>query len=822
MHFSRTRDPSVAHTRMRTIGLFSLFLILATRPAIVFAGPWAPVQGHIMTPWAKDVTPDKVWPEYPRPQMVREAWKNLNGLWDYAVRKVDEPKPAEFDGEILVPFSIEAPLSGVGRQVDITEAIWYRRKFEIPEKWQNQRLLIHFEASDFETTVWLNGKRIGAHIGAYDPFRFDLTESVIAGGIQELIVKVYDPHETVFRSLGKQSSKNVEYENCSGIWQTVWLEPVPEKASIGSLTIHPSGDAVHLTADIEGDTSGCKVEYEILDNNKRIGTFYSEANAPVKAKIPKPKLWSPENPHLYDFRVRLLKGASVVDEVMSYFGLRTVGHGKTSFGEQFLLNGKPVFQIGPLDQNYWPDGGLTPPGDAAMLWEAQYLKRIGCNMVRLHIKVNPRRYYYHADRTGLLVWQDFVCGQHANRSPSREDSDFWLNEQKRMVEKLYNHPSVVIWVVFNESWGQHDSERIIEWIAKQDNSRLITGASGWVDIPQKGNIRDIHDYTMRPAIPVSSTDSRILVLGECGGFASAVPPHNWTGRSNLTGAPENILSGGFSPSVPRDDNTAHDIFRPTFTRGEPFAKQYGIFIDHLNLLRNSGLCAAVYTQMTDMKIEENGWLTFDRKVSKVDEVRLAGIHGKLFSEPPVQHILLPPSSKEPQTWEMAVADYPVSMQRSNKRNPVISTMLQTMPDFTALQWIPAKGPFAGKAVNQGSAWDGEKQLFIRKSFTLSEIPQNATVRVYTTKLAGIGNFWFHSRIYINGKFVADESTRQIMPENRMAEVILSREAIALLKKGENQIIVQFIPGYNTRDAIFAPLTEKVILDISLTSFTATK
>ncbi|MCX6327232.1 MAG: beta-galactosidase [Bacteroidia bacterium] len=779
---------------------------------------WKPIAANLMTQWASDVSPENVWKEYPRPQMVRDQWQNLNGLWAYAVRNADEPKPSGFDGKILVPFSIEAPLSGVGRQVGLNDAIWYQRKFEISTGWKGQRLLIHFEASDFETTVWLNGNLIGTHKGGYDPFSFDLTSFIVSNDNQELTVKVYDPQETKFRSLGKQSRQNKEYENCSGIWQTVWLEPVPVKASITSLKINPQLDAVTLTTNIDGTPEGLKVKYEILDNNKVIATYSSEPNIPFNASITNPKLWSPDSPHLYDLKVSLIQGNSAVDMVKSYFGLRTVGRGKTSSGEQFLLNGKPIFQIGPLDQNYWPDGGFTPPSDAAMLWEAQYLKKIGCNMVRLHIKFNPRRYYYHADRTGILIWQDFVCGQHGNKSPSGEESDFWLNEQKLMIETLYNYPSIVTWIVFNESWGQHDSERVIEWAGQQDKSRLIIGASGWNDVPQIGDIRDIHDYTIRPAIPVSATDKRILVLGECGGFASAVPPHNWTGRSNQTGTPVNLLSGGFSPSVPRDNNTLHDIFRPTFTWGEPFAKQYSIFIDHLNLLRNSGLCAAVYTQMTDMKNEENGWLTFDRKVSKVDEARLAEIHGKLFTEPPVQNIIFPPSSKDAGSWETAIADYPAGMQRSNQSNSSISAIVQTIPDFNTLKWTQAKGPFTSNKINPGSGWDGEKQIFIRKSFILNEIPENATVRVYTTKHEGVGNFWMYSRLYINGNFVADESTRQVMPESHMGEVILSKEAIALLKKGDNQIIIQFIPGYNTRNAIFETTIENVTVDISLTTF----
>jgi len=276
--------------------------------------------------------------------MVRDEWKNLNGLWDYAVVKMDKNKPSKFDGKILVPFSIEAPLSGVGRQVGIDEVIWYLRKFEIPANWKNKRLLIHFEASDFETTVWLNDKLIGTHKGGYAPFSFDLTESVKVEGNQELTVKVYDPQETKFRSLGKQSRQNKEYENCSGIWQSVWLEPVPLKASIGSLTINPQLDAVTLTTNVNGETIGLKVKYEIFDNNKVVATYSSDPNTQFKVDIKSPKLWTPDSPNLYDLKVSLVQGNSIIDMVKSYFGLRTVGRGKTSAGEQFLLNGNRYFR----------------------------------------------------------------------------------------------------------------------------------------------------------------------------------------------------------------------------------------------------------------------------------------------------------------------------------------------------------------------------------------------------------------------------------------------------------------------------------------------
>jgi hypothetical protein len=809
MQFSKQNIPM----KTRKINcLISLTLFIVPLHIRSYGQEWKPSAMNLTTKWTSEVTPMNVWEEYPRPQLKRDKWINLNGLWDYAVRPDKDTRPDEFDGKILVPFSIEAPLSGVGRQIEIENAIWYRKEISLPSGWKDMKILIHFEASDFETTVWVNGSLAGSHKGGYNPFSFDISRFTGPGETSELLVKVHDPHKTIFSSLGKQ----VEYGNFSGIWQTVWIEPVPEEASVASLKITPETDSVTITTLVDNTDKDIKTEYIISDNNRVVGKYLSEINAPFRAQIADPKLWSPDSPHLYDLKVRLVKGDKVIDEVSSYFGLRVVSKGKSAGGSQFLLNGKPIFQYGPLDQNYWPDGGFTPPSDKAMKWELEYLKSIGCNMVRPHVKVNPRRYYYHADRLGLLVWQDFVCAHGKN--PSKADSDFWLHEQKLTIESLYNHPSVVVWVVFNESWGQHDSEKIIQWAADYDKSRLIIGASGWNDVPQKGDIRDVHDYTMRPAIPVASTDERILVLGESGGFVSAVSTNNWYSRSNPAGRIRNLLYGGFPPTVPRDDNEKHDLFRPTFTMGEPFAKQYSVFINHLSLLRNSGLSAAVYTQLTDMKSEENGWLTFDRRVGKVEEKRLAEIHRVLFSDPPSQKIIFGSSASDNKGWEIAYCSFPEGFERTDEEKPSNSYTIQEAPDFKAQSWTVAKGPFPANDKNRELLWNGDKQLLVRKAFTLEEVPENASIRIYTVKPDGISNFYMYTKIFINGVFVADEATRQMMPESRMAEVILPGEAIALLKKGMNEVTVQFISGYNTRDAQFSPVSEKVTIDFSMTSF----
>ncbi|MCB1122018.1 MAG: hypothetical protein KJT03_10740, partial [Verrucomicrobiae bacterium] len=376
--------------------------------ALFLEANWSPAEVPILTRWGHTVTPENAWTEYPRPQLRRSEWKNLNGLWDYAITEHDAPTPAAAaEGHILIPYSIDSALSGVRRQMDADEDIWYWRKFEIPEHWQGQRILLHFEAVDWRTEVWVNRQLVGTHTGGYAPFSFDITETLIEDGPQALMVKAWDPQDTLFKPLGKQANDEEQYDRCSGIWGTVWLEPV-SAAHIRRLRITPNASGVvQIETDLSGSTTGTSFRYKVLEKGESILQRTSETGA-LELKIREPELWSPETPFLYGLKVYLLQYGEVVDEVESYFGLRSVGLVDTPLGKQMALNGKAIFQMGPLDQNYWPGGGLTPPSDEAMIWECQYLKAIGCNMVRLHIKQNPRRWYYHCDRMGLLVWQDFI------------------------------------------------------------------------------------------------------------------------------------------------------------------------------------------------------------------------------------------------------------------------------------------------------------------------------------------------------------------------------------------------------------------------------
>ncbi|MHC4461701.1 MAG: glycoside hydrolase family 2 protein [Planctomycetota bacterium] len=381
---------------------------------------WKPADGPLMTRWAKEVSPDNAHPEYPRPQMVRKDWLNLNGLWEYAITAKDESKPAKFDGQILVPYPVESALSGVMKKVGEKNRLWYRRTFRIPRKWKGQRVLLHFGAVDWDATVWVNGKRLGNHRGGYDPFTFDVTDALKETGKQEIILSVWDPTNTGSQPRGKQVKKpgGIMYTAVTGIWQTVWLEPVPE-TYIEAIRIVPDVDnnKVQITANVIGDVNEYYVNAVV-----KIGDFNRVAGGSLGLrtlgiKIPEPKLWSPDSPALYDLKVKLIKKLKnrhkTYDEVGSYFGMRKIEIKKDEAGiNRLLLNNKVLFQYGPLDQGWWPDGLYTAPTDEALRYDIEVLKKIGCNMLRKHVKVEPARLYYWCDKLGLMVWQDMASGNN--------------------------------------------------------------------------------------------------------------------------------------------------------------------------------------------------------------------------------------------------------------------------------------------------------------------------------------------------------------------------------------------------------------------------
>jgi hypothetical protein len=561
---------------------------------------WSPVQGDIMTRWAKEVKPDRVLPEYPRPQMIREEWKNLNGLWEYAIRPKTESRPDTFDGKILVPFPIESALSGMKKPVSEDNKLWYRNSFKVPQNWLDRRILLHFGAVDWETTVWVNGNEVGHHRGGYDAFSMDITDALNREGIQEIVLSVWDPIDSDYQPRGKQVKEphGIWYTSVTGIWQTVWLEPVPE-IYIESITIITDIDEKQVK--IKTLCSGTKPDYRIRIKIKAGNDVITEVTGfpfeEISAKIYNPIFWSPDNPFLYDLEVSLVNGeGEETDQIASYFGMRKISLGKDENGiNRIFLNNEPIFMHGPLDQGWWPDGLYTPPTDEALRYDIEFTKLLDFNMARKHVKIEPDRWYYWCDKLGLLVWQDMPSGDKfiGHHEPdierSSESAEQFNYELKSMIDGFFNHPCIVIWVPFNEGWGQFDTERITRWIKNYDPTRLINPASGWAD-RGVGDVNDIHRYP-GPGKP-ENEPSRAVVLGEFGGLGLPLLDHTWRQDKNW----------GY-----RGYQTADEL-----------THAYQELTRKLIPLIAEGLCAAVYTQTTDVEIEVNGLMTYDREVIKMN------------------------------------------------------------------------------------------------------------------------------------------------------------------------------------------------------------
>jgi len=571
------------------------------------APDWKPAGDRIMTRWAAEVDPAAPLAEYPRPQMARSEWVNLNGLWDYAIAAKEAGRPETWDGQILVPFAAESALSGVGKPVGGDKVLWYRRAFAVPRKWRRGRVLLHFGAVDWESTVWVNGREAGTHRGGYDPFTYDITEALKRGAKQEVVLRVYDPTDEANTGIarGKQVMKphGIFYTAVTGIWQTVWLEPVPE-THISGLTITPDIDRGTLTVlpDVAGDPGGATLEVTVKLEATTVASARGPASQAVAVAIDRPELWSPDNPVLYDLEIALQKKGRLVDAVTGYAGMRKIALGKDRQGyNRLFLNGEPLFQIGPLDQGWWPDGLYTAPTDAALRYDLETIKSLGLNMLRKHVKVEPDRLYYWCDRLGLLVWQDMPSALFERDAPTPQslaerDAQF-EGEWKAVMDALRNHPSIVMWVPFNEGWGQYDTERIAAWTKSHDPTRLVNNASGWTD-KGVGDTVDIHSYPGPDMPPLE--ENRAAVLGEFGGLGLPLTGHLWQPEGNW----------GYRNF---DDTGAYEA-------------RYADLIKDLYPLVDRGLAAAIYTQTSDCEIEVNGLLTYDRAVLKLDPGRFAGLN----------------------------------------------------------------------------------------------------------------------------------------------------------------------------------------------------
>ena len=590
-----------------------LALTMLALPLLSPAQDWQPKQAALMTPFAKDVHPDKVLPEYPRPQLQRERWLSLNGIWQFQPATVGETRPTgDLSRKILVPFPVESALSGV---MEHHERLWYRRLFTIPATWGKDRVLLHFGAVDYKSEIFINGKSLGVHEGGYDPFSFDITPYIKSSGQQELVVNVFDPTDNGGYPRGKQTlnPRGIMYTSVTGIWQTVWLEPVPAQ-HIDDIRITPDIDKGVLKLSVYTGQPGT-VSIKVKDGNNVVSTLTGNSNEVLTVPVPHAKLWSPDQPFLYNLEITAGK-----DAVTSYFGMRKISVENEGGYKKLFLNNRFLFQLGPLDQGFWPDGGYTAPTDEALRSDLQAIKNLGFNMVRKHIKVEPYRWYYWADKLGVMVWQDMPSPNSYTEHTPPVDTAAFSQQLVRMVKTHWNAPCIVTWVIFNEEQGQHNTPGYVKMIRELDPSRLINQASGGRHFGA-GDLLDIHSYPP-PSVPHSNTQA--LACGEYGGIGFKIKGHMWQEADTYV----------------MIDNV------------DDYTDLYNNFANALTAFKtNNGLSAAVYTEITDVEGELNGLLTYDRAITKgpVEKIRASNervIHGSILLKE-----VLPASIESGRTWK---------------------------------------------------------------------------------------------------------------------------------------------------------------------------
>ena len=611
--------------------IFPLLAVLFLLPLSLRA--YEPAGDRIKTRWADGVGPGTVSGAYPRPQLIRPEWQSLNGLWQYRITSKDDPMPERVDeGEILVPFAIESALSGVGRKVSADEALWYRTTFSVPSAWRNRRILLHFEAVDWAATVYVDGREAGVHTGGYVPFTIDITPFARRGRTHTLTVKVTDPTDKEFVPSGKQITNPgvIWYTSVTGIWQTVWLEPVPQTRISGyDAETLPGLGKLAVTVDAEGTREGDEVWVDLLEGAEGLDIEAADewpvlrsvrtTGGKAVVDVPDAQAWSPDHPYLYGLRFRIVRGKKTIDSVRGYTSLRTITVGKDARGYRCMeLNGYPLFQFGPLDQGYWPDGLYTAPCDEALLYDLVKTRDWGFNMVRKHIKVEPSRWYYHCDRLGLLVWQDMPSisptttgvwdyeyfDRGKDHAFSQWEKDNYRKEWKEIIDHLRPFHCIVVWVPFNEGWGQFETKENALYTKKLDPTRLVNPVSGgnyFSDMA--GDLFDVHNY---PHPMMRLWDSRFVnVLGEYGGISWPVEGHIWKPGSKTYGYLD-----------------IHD--------GKQLTDAYEIYIRQLLELVERGCAAAVYTETTDVENETNGLMTYDRAVVKPEEARLRALNRQVI------------------------------------------------------------------------------------------------------------------------------------------------------------------------------------------------
>ena len=627
---------------MRSRIITSTIAALLAVAGTLSAQNWTPAGNRIKTKWAEEVSPTNAHPEYPRPQMLRPEWKSLNGLWDYAVTPKSEACPKAFDGKILVPFAIESSLSGVGKALTPDDALWYSTTFSVPSNWKGKRLILNFDAVDWKAEVFVNDIKVGSHTGGYTRFSLDVTPYV-KNGSNSLVVRVEDASDNDFQPRGKQvkEPRGIWYTSVSGIWQSVWIEPVaPAHITDYNVVSSVADKAINVTVDAAGVQEGDVVKVFLLDGGIGYSTETANAAKPaadgmysvlasgmavpggtVTLNVRNPKLWSPESPYIYGLDIQILRAGKVIDRVAAYAPMREVSAYRKNGNTLLMgLNGEGLFQLGPLDQGWWPDGLYTAPTDEALKFDIQKTKDFGFNLIRKHVKVEPDRWYYYCDQLGMIVWQDmpsfavskkwgmYYYGEGEDWPASPEAKANYYKEWGEILNQFKKFQCIAVWVPFNEAWSQFDTKDVVAFTKRTDPTRLVNQSSGGSWEEGVGDILDNHHYPY-PAFRMWDK-AMINVLGEYGGIGFPVQGHLWQADKNW----------GYVQ----------------YKSGDEVLAEYADFAEQLKQLIKQGCSAAVYTQTTDVEIEVNGLMTYDRKVIKMDEKKLRAVNESIIKSMPVE------------------------------------------------------------------------------------------------------------------------------------------------------------------------------------------
>lgn len=759
---------------------------------------WEMKKAPLMTFWGESIDPNNVLPEYPRPQMERSEWMNLNGIWGVAIGKSGDTYDVKrnFNQEILVPFPVESALSGImdGDYRNADKNYWYKKTFTLNDSYTNKDVLLHFGAVDWECKVFINGQEIGLHKGGYDAFSFNITDYLKpVGEEQELVVRVYDSQWAGGHPHGKQSlnPNGIWYSPVTGIWQTVWIEPV-SNTHINDFHIIPDIDKGTISVNVKGANTTNKTEAVvcILDEGKTLSETKIDLDSYTDITIEHPKLWSPNSPFLYDIKIVLREDGKVLDEVKSYFGMRKIHLGKNGDIPWIYLNNEPIFQFGVLDQGWWPDGLYTAPSDEAMLFDLQLIKKMGLNTVRKHVKTEPARWYYHCDRLGLMVWQDIP---NATTNTNRNDwvEDNFIREMENIINSYKNAPCITTWVIFNEGWGQYDRDDQIrqrepytrEAVAKaiqlnERDKRIINAASGWFDY-EIGDMIDKHHYPGPTQWP-NPSNQRASVCGEYGGVNLKVENHIWAGS---------------------------EVHYQTVSDSEALTKEFIKYAEVVENLRANGLCGAIYTQTSDVESEINGLITYDRKVIKLDDKQIEQVKtaiGKCYAPLKSYNTVIPASRTKAYAWKYSTK----GASRWYKE------------DFDDTEWKTGNAGFgsAGKRPIgiARTPWEDDTKIYLRRSVYIGdltdaletlalEVLHDGDYKIYingTLAASGTGSSYYYMPVKINAEA---KNTLKQNAYNLIAVECLKQEGerfidLGIITEGEYEYVENTETNYTTTSA----------------------